>query len=85
MRGESVSRIEVSGITQHGFWLLLDDQELFLSFTEFPWFKTAPVDAVFHVERLHGHHLHWPDLDVDLDVRSIQHPEDFPLIAQPAH
>lgn len=85
MPGANASQTEVSGITLHGFWLLLDDQELFLSFADFPWFKSAPVEAVFHFERLHGHHLHWPDLDVDLDIRSIQRPEAYPLIARPSH
>jgi hypothetical protein len=26
-------------------------------------------------------HLYWPDLDVDLSVRSIEHPEEFPLVS----
>jgi hypothetical protein len=25
--------------------------------------------------------LHWPDLDVDLHVDSIEHPERYPLVA----
>jgi hypothetical protein len=27
-------------------------------------------------------HLYWPDLDVDLSVESIRHPERFPLRAK---
>jgi hypothetical protein len=72
-------------VSKHGFWLLLDDSEMFVPFAEFPWFQTATVEAIFHVERPHAHHLYWPDLDVDLDVESIRHPENFPLIAQPRH
>jgi len=34
------------------------------------------------VELRHPHHLHWPDLDVDLAVESIEHPERFPLVSQ---
>jgi hypothetical protein len=26
--------------------------------------------------------LHWPDLDIDLAVESIDHPERYPLISQ---
>jgi hypothetical protein len=29
-------------------------------------------------------HLHWPDLDVDLSVESIEHPEKFPLHFDPS-
>lgn len=72
---------EVSGITRHGFWLLLEEDELFVPFAGFPWFSSAPVEQIFHVERPHPHHLYWPDLDVDLDVESIRHPERFPLIS----
>jgi len=25
----------------HGFWLLLGDEELFIPFEQFPWFKDA--------------------------------------------
>jgi len=34
-----------------------------------------------NIERLQSHHLYWPDLDIDLTVESIEHPEKFPLIA----
>jgi hypothetical protein len=30
-----------SPLSKHGFWLLLDGEELFLPFTEFPCFKDA--------------------------------------------
>jgi len=31
------------------------------------------------LERPSPDHLYWPELDVDLSVRSIEHPEEFPL------
>ncbi len=80
--GQSTSELEVTNISKHGFWLLLDEREHFLPFTEFPWFKEAPISAVLNVERLQARHLYWPDLDVDLTVDSIEHPERYPLIAQ---
>lgn len=82
MPGTNTSQIEVSGISRHGFWLLLEEGELFVPFAGFPWFRSARVEQIFHVERLHPHHLYWPDLDVDLDVESIRHPERFPLISR---
>ena len=27
-------------------------------------------------------HLYWPDLDIDLAVESIDHPEQFPLVSK---
>lgn len=79
MPGTSTSTAEVTNISKHGFWLLLDDRELFLPFKHFPWFKQAAVDAILNVERSAPQHLRWPDLDVDLAVDSIKHPERYPL------
>jgi hypothetical protein len=42
MPGTATSDTEVTNISKHGFWLLLDGRELFLPFEEFPWFKRAP-------------------------------------------
>lgn len=82
--GASTSQVEVSNISPHGFWLLLGDEELFLPFAEFPWFRDVAVGKILHVELPSPDHLYWPDLDVDLAVESIRHPERFPLISQVA-
>lgn len=83
MRGTSTSRqAEVANISAHGFWLLIDNRELFLPYETFPWFKNATVAAIINVERPQPHHLYWPDLDVDLTVDSIEHPERYPLRAR---
>jgi hypothetical protein len=79
MPGASTSQAEVTNISQHGFWLLLDEDELFLPFKDFPWFKSAPVEAILRLERPRPGHLYWPDLDVDLSIDSIEHPERYPL------
>lgn len=83
-RGTSTSSVEVLGITPHGLWLLLDEAEHFLAFQNFPWFRDAPVRSVLHVERPQPHHLYWPELDVDLHVDSISHPEKYPLVSRPS-
>jgi len=80
--GTDTSEVEVSHISQHGVWLLLRDRELFLSYQDFPWFKDAAVSAVLNVQLPQPHHLYWPDLDLDLAVESIEHPERFPLVAK---
>jgi hypothetical protein len=79
MPGTATSEVEVTNISKHGFWVLIDDRELFLPFEEFPWFKQARVEAILRVERPAGDHLYWPDIDVDLSVASIEHPERYPL------
>ena len=83
--GTNTSGAEVTGISKHGFWLLLADEELFVAFKEFPWFKDATVSEILHVEWPQPHHLYWPGLDVDLAVESIRHPEQFPLVSKVQH
>jgi hypothetical protein len=79
MPGPATLEAEVTNISKHGFWLLVDGRELFLPFAEFPWFKLAPVEAILRLDRPMAGHLHWPDLDVDLSLDSIEHPERYPL------
>lgn len=78
----STLQVEVTNISQHGFWVLVDDSELFLAFEHFPWFKTASVQGILNVERPGAEHLYWPDVDVDLTIDSINHPENYPLKAR---
>ena len=80
--GKNTSGAEVTNISSHGFWLLVADEELFVSFKEFPWFKDASVSKILNVVRPQPHHLYWPGLDVDVAVESIRHPEKFPLISK---
>ena len=61
---------------------LSDTRELFLSFDLFPWFRDAPIGKVMRVELASPEHLYWPDLDIDLAVESIEHPEPFPLVSR---
>jgi hypothetical protein len=65
MPGPATSEAEVTNISQHGFRLLVDARELFLPFDDFPWFKSAPVEAIIRFERPAPTHLYWPALDVD--------------------
>jgi hypothetical protein len=80
--GTDTSEVEVTQISEHGIWLLLQGKEHFLSCENFPWFNDASISAIHNVELLNEHHLYWSDLDVDLAVESIEDPERFPLCAK---
>lgn len=79
--GRNTSAVELSNVSAHGLWILLDDRELYLPFTEFPWFRDASIGQLANIERPRADHLYWPDLDVDLTVESIEHPERYPLVS----
>src|SRR5262249_6138053 len=80
--GRSTSLAEVTNVSVHGFWLFVNERELFLSFRDFPWFRDATVREITNVELPSPHHLYWPELDIDLAVDSIEHPERFPLVSK---
>jgi hypothetical protein len=84
MHGASTSGIEVSLISSKGFWLLLGDEELFVAYADFPWFKQATVEQVTTIEHPSADHLYWPLLDIDLSVASIRDPAAFPLVSRHA-
>src|SRR6478735_4920920 len=81
--GRSTSPVEITNVSIHGFWILIGDQELFAPFQEFPWFRDASIGEITRVELPSPHHLYWPDLDVDLAVESLTHPERYPLLSTP--
>ena len=80
--GSGTSEVEVLNVSPHGFWLGTSGREYYLDFDHFPWFRKATLSQLFTVELYHGEHLYWPDLDLDLDLDRISHPEKYPLIAQ---
>ena len=71
--------ISVENITPFGVWILVGGKEYFLSYRDYPYFKDQTVRSIQNVELLHGFHLYWPDLDVDLEIDSLENPEKYPL------
>ena len=82
MHGSSTLPVEVTNISTHGIWLLAHEKELFLSYADFPWFKDQAVKSIVNVEEQSHGHYYWPDIDIDLNHEIIEHPENFPLIAE---
>ena len=84
MPGIPTSIAEVTHVSKHGFWLLLDEEELLVPFEQFPWFRKATIEQLSEVLWPTPNHLYWPQLDVDLSVESIRDPSAFPLVSKPA-
>ena len=79
--GKSTLVVEVGNISAHGFWLLVEQQEHFVPFDQFLWLRHASIGQLINVQLPSRHHLYWPELDVDLSVDSLVHPERFPLVS----
>ena len=78
--GKNTLRVEVLDISQHGVWLYVRGREFFLPYKDYPWFQEARVSDVYNLKFLHGSHLYWPGLDVDLELDALENPKNYPLI-----
>ena len=79
--GKNTSEVELTNVSAHGMWLIVDGRELYLAFDSFPWFREATIARLSRIERPTPDHLRWPDLDIDLSLDSIDHPERYPLVS----
>jgi len=77
--GKNTSEVEVLNISSHGIWLYVAGEEYFLPYKDYPWFKGTKVEDIIDVKILHSHHLHWPRLDVDLELESLKYLDHYPL------
>ncbi len=77
--GKNISKPEVTNVSEHGFWILIEKKEYFLPFGEYPWFLNAKISSLINVKLISDHHLYWPELDVDLSIKILAHPERYPL------
>ena len=69
----------VENVTPFGIWLYLNKKEYFLSYKDYPFFKEQTIGSILNVQLLHGFHLYWPELDVDLEIDNLETPEKYPL------
>ena len=67
-------------MSKHGFWLIVNGAEYFLPFERFPRSRGVRKAQLGDVELLHGTHLYWPALDVDLSLVIIDEPEKYRLV-----
>ena len=67
-------------INSQGVMLSVLGHDYFLSYNRVPWMQDAPVSSVLNVRMCGVEAIEWPDLDVDLEIESLQDPERYPLL-----
>ncbi len=77
--GKNISKAEIQNISSQGIWILVNGTEFFMPFVEFPWFLKATIEQIYRIEFFHDKHLHWPALDIDIDIESLKNPASYPL------
>jgi hypothetical protein len=70
---------EITNISAFGLWLLVDDQEYFVPFSDCPVFQEATVVHICNIQRLSPRQFHWPGIDADIELDALETPERFPL------
>jgi hypothetical protein len=81
--GAGTTGVELTKVTSDGITIRVDGRELSLPYDLFPWFRDASRSQLANIQRPSEDELSWPDLDVDLELDSILHPERYPLIFDP--
>ncbi|MBQ9499593.1 MAG: DUF2442 domain-containing protein [Bacteroidaceae bacterium] len=67
-------------INAQGIMISVAGNDYFLSYNRIPWMKDASIKSVLNVRMSGQNAIEWPDLDVDLEIESLKHPERYPLV-----
>jgi hypothetical protein len=81
--GTDISDCSITSINDLGIYVLIENNEYFIPFTDYPGFKNASLNQVFKVRFYPPTQLHWEDIDVDIELQALMKPESFPLIYKP--
>lgn len=77
--GASLSNSEVTNLEQTGLWVLVAGKEYFIPYADYPAFTKATIAQIFNLQMPGPGQLHWPDLDIDIEVEALEAPGKFPL------
>ena len=72
--------VNVLMINSQGIMLNVKGNDYFVSYNRLPWMKDASIRSVLNVQMAGAHAIEWPDLDVDLEINCLKHPERYPLV-----
>jgi hypothetical protein len=72
--------VNVLMINAQGIMISVKGNDYFLSYNRIPWMKDASIRNVLNVKLEGRDAISWPDLDVDLEIESLRHPERYPLV-----
>ena len=67
-------------IDTQGMMLSVPGQDSFMSYNRVPRLRDARVSSALNVRMAGPNAIEWPELDVDLEIESLKHPERYPLV-----
>ena len=51
-----------------------------MNFSDYPAFQSAAIEQIFTMQYISPTQLHWPELDVDIEIDALDEPEKYPLL-----
>ena len=72
--------VSVLMINSQGMMLSVQGNDYFVSYNRVPWLRDARISSALNVRMAGQNAIEWPDLDVDLEIESLKHPERYPLV-----
>lgn len=72
--------VNVLMINAQGIMLSVQGNDYFLSYNRIPWMQDATIRSVLNVQMSGTEAIEWPELDIDLEIDSLRHPERYPLV-----
>lgn len=72
--------VSVLMINDKGLMISVQGQDYFLSYNRIPWMRDASIADALNVQMSGRNAIEWPNLDIDLEIDSLKHPERYPLI-----
>lgn len=77
---EEEGAVSVLMINSQGMMLSVQGNDYFVSYNRVPWLRDARISSALNVRMSGPDAIEWPDLDVDLEIESLKHPERYPLV-----
>ena len=75
-----LTSVAVLMINSQGMMLSVQGQDYFVSYNRVPWLRDARISSALNVRMSGPRAIEWPELDVDLKIESLKHPERYPLV-----
>ena len=72
--------VSVLMINAQGIMLSVLGNDYFISYNRMPWLKDARISDVLNVQMSGRSAIEWKNLNIDLEIESLKHPERYPLI-----
>ena len=72
--------VSVLMINSQGMMLSVLGNDYFMSYNRVPWLRDARISSALNVRMAGQNAIEWPELDVDLEIESLKHPDRYPLV-----